>query len=256
MSLPLALLLTQRIDFTTGRPVETAAAPSAAQQQEQESSFGRFLEARWENLRTNVMNRAAISLTDDFRSGLGYWTGDENWGRSWSYDDAGFIVPGALALYEPSLNLVDYEFTLAARIERTGVSWVFRARDTKNYYAGRLVITQPGPLPKARLINYTVIDGRRKSQKSTEVPFPLRDKMYQIRVTVRGSTFTTYLDDRLVGLYKDATLKTGGVGLFRARGEKSRVRWISVMHQYDLVGRLCALIAPYNLEGPPGGWSE
>jgi len=59
-----------------------------------------------------------------------------------------------------------------------------------------------------------------------------------------------------VGLYKDDTLKSGGVGLFRARGEKARVRWISVMHQYDLLGRLCALIAPYNLDRPRGGWSE
>jgi len=250
MSLPLALLLVQQIDLEKA-PAEVAAATA-----EEKSSFSQFLEARWENLRTNIMNRAAISLTDDFRSGLGYWTGDANWGRTWSYDEAGFILPGALALYEPSLNLVDYEFALAARIERLGVSWVFRAKDTRNYYAGRLVVTEPGPLPKARLINYTVIDGRRRSEKSTEVPFPLRDKMYQIRVVVRGSTFTTYLDDRVVGLYKDATLKTGGVGLFRTRGEKARVRWISVMHQYDLVGRLCALIAPYNLERPPGGWSE
>lgn len=250
MILPLALLLAQQLQVRE-YPNEVAAAVS-----QEEGAFAKALKARWETLQTNIMNRAAISLTDDFRSGLGSWIGDGNWGRTWAYDEAGFVLPGALALYEPSLNLVDYEFVLAARIERGGVSWVFRAQDTRNYYAGRLVITDPGPLPKAKLINYTVVDGRRKSQKSTEVPFPLRDKMYRIRVTVRGSTFTTYLDDRVVGLYKDDTLKSGGVGLFRARGEKARVRWISVMHQYDLLGRLCALIAPYNLDRPRGGWSE
>ncbi len=215
------------------------------------------LAERWQVFRQNIMNRAAISLADDFRAGLGNWEGEGNWAQSWSYDDAGFVIPGALAIYRPSRHLVDYRFEFAGQIERGGISWIVRASDPDNYAAGRLVITRPGPMPEGAVIRYAVVDGKRGRVDRTPLPFQMRNgKMYRVRVDVRGARFTTYVDEALVEFYDEPRLKSGGVGFFRSRGEQARLRWISLTHQYDILGRLCALIAPYQLDRQPRNWKQ
>ncbi len=47
----------------------------------------------------------------------------------------GFIHPGQLALYRPSVPLSDYRFEFMAQIENKSVDWVVRAKDADNYYA-------------------------------------------------------------------------------------------------------------------------
>jgi hypothetical protein len=54
--------------------------------------------------------------------------------------------------------------------------------------------------------------------------------------------------------WSDSRLKHGGIGFFNARGEDSRVRWVQVTHQYDMLGRLCAYLAPYNIPSSSGSF--
>jgi hypothetical protein len=211
-----------------------------------------MLAGRWQNFQENITHRAAISLSDDFRNGLGSWMGEGDWAGSWSYDDAGFVRPGKLALYTPSVTLTDYQMAFTGQIEKGGLSWVFRAADLNNYYVARLVITQPGPIPEGALIRYAVIGGKRGKRHETPLPFQLRNgKTYRFQLDVRGSNFSIYLDDKLVDYFQDDQLPRGGVGFFLGGGDRVRLRWISVMHQYDALGRLCALLAPYSLDSPP-----
>ena len=240
--------LAAKPDLPEGPPLQKAVATQTAKTSPK---------GRWQTFQENIMHRAAISLADDFRNGLGNWAGGGDWARSWSYDKAGFIRPGSLALYVPTVSLSDYQFEFTGQIEQGGLSWVFRASDLKNYYAERLVITAPGSMPEAALIRYAVVNGKRTSSTQTPLPFRLRNgRMYRFRVEVRGTRFTTYLDDSVIDFFSDSRLKRGGIGFFRGRGEKSRLRWVSVMHQYDMLGRLCALIAPHNLENPPRSWNQ
>jgi hypothetical protein len=207
------------------------------------------LATRWQNFQENVSSRAAIALTDDFRSGLSDWSGVEGWSRTWAYDESCFARPGAWAIYKPTEALSDYQFEFATVIEQGGVNWVFRATDPNNYYYARLSITEPGPLPEAAIDWYAVIDGKRSERTRTPLPFPLRnEKMYRIRLVARGNGFTAFLDDRVIDFFQDDRLPTGGVGFFQSGGDKVRLRWISVIHQYDMLGRLCALIAPYDFQ--------
>jgi hypothetical protein len=207
------------------------------------------LAVRWQNFQENVSSRAAISLTDDFRAGLSNWTGVEGWSKTWAYDESGFVRPGTWAVYKPAVILSDYQFEFASVIEQGGVNWIFRATDQKNYYHGRLSITEPGPLPEGAIDWYAVVDGKRSKRTRTILPFQLRnEKMYRIRLVARGDAFTTFLDDRVVDFFEDDQLPTGGVGFFKSRGDNVRLRWISVIHQYDMLGRLCALIAPYDFQ--------
>ena len=54
--------------------------------------------------------------------------------------------------------------------------------------------------------------------------------------------------------WSDSRLKRGGIGFFSPHGEESRVRWVQVTHQYDMLGRLCAYLAPYNIATTNGSW--
>jgi hypothetical protein len=74
-------------------------------------------------------------------------------------------------------------------------------------------------------------------------------------VDVRGSDFTIMAQGQLVDFWTDSRLTRGGVGFFCSRGEKARVRWVEVSHQYDALGRLCAYLAPYGFEGRNGNFN-
>lgn len=205
---------------------------------------------RWQTFQANIMSRAAISLSEDFRAGLAQWDGAGNWAKSWAYDAAGFIRPGELALFRPTLGLEDYQFQFAAQLD--SLTWVFRAADTRNYHAARVVVLERGPIPRAAIVRYSVVDGKKGKTESKEIPFGLRDdKMYQVRVDVRGSSFTTYLDGQVIDFFRDDRLAYGGIGFAKHATEKPRLRWVSVTHQYDMLGRLCAMIAPYDLHSAP-----
>ena len=58
----------------------------------------------------------------------------------------------------------------------------------------------------------------------------------------------------MVDSWSEPRLPHGGIGFFTARGEESRVRWVSVTHQYDMLGRLCAYLAPYETPTTNGSW--
>ena len=219
---------------------ETAPAPAVTESP---------VSARAAALQKVIMDRAAIKLVDDFRSGLGAWEGEAGWARTWQYDAASFVSPGALAIYAPTKGMRDYSLSFLAQIDRRSLNWAVRAADSKNYYAIRIVIVRPGPLPEAAIMRYAVIDG--KAEKPTTLPLPLtvrQDTLFKVRMEVQGSNFTTYVQDQVVDSFTDGRLAEGGVGFFSPQGDRALLRWVSVMHQYDYLGRLCALLAPYTVQ--------
>ena len=68
----------------------------------------------------------------------------EDWAENWSYDQAGFVRPGNLAIFSPTAGLRDYHFEFLGQIENHALTWVYRAKDTRNYYQGKLMITRGG----------------------------------------------------------------------------------------------------------------
>lgn len=235
-------------------PSPSAAAPLAVAVMPARTETSTF----WTNVKQSIMRRAAIELSDDFRAGLGDWDGSTNWSNSWSYDPAGFVRPGALALYRPSVGLTDYKIEFLAQIEKKSLGWVFRAADTNNYYAMKLTIQKPGPLPTVVVERYAVVHGREEAHRVSPLPLQLRtDSIYRVRVDIRGSEFTTQVQGQLADYWSDDRLRSGGVGFFSGRGEQSRVRWVEVQHQYDALGRLCAFLAPYSLPSTrDGSWKQ
>lgn len=203
------------------------------------------------SFKSRISSRAAVELSEDFRAGLADWQGArEDWAANWAYDQAGFVRPGNLAIFTPTIALQDYNFEFMGQIENRALSWVYRAKDSQNYYLGKLIITQSGPVPEVALVRSVVKNGRESLRKVTIMPMNLRsDTLYRVRVEVNGSDFTTSVLGQVVDTFNDSTHTQGGIGFLGGRGETGRVRWVEVSHQYDTLGRLCAMLVPYGLGG-------
>jgi hypothetical protein len=215
---------------------------------QQQAGAAAALGGSWQAIQDNILQRAAISLADDFRSGLGDWEGQGDWAKFWSYDNAGFVRTGALALYTPSRNMTDYRMEFLGQIERKSLSWVVRAADFKNYYIVRLVTTRGGPLPTVAIVRHAVVNG--KEERPVQRPLPMSvqsDTLYRVRMDVRGQNYTLAVQGQVVDFWTEDRLKRGGIGFLSSKGEQARLRWVGVWHQYDMLGRLCAYLAPYSM---------
>ncbi|MFN9430530.1 MAG: hypothetical protein ACK6DX_10325 [Acidobacteriota bacterium] len=202
-------------------------------------------------VKTKIQRRAAIELHEDFRQGLSDWSGDGDWSKAWRYDQAGFLHPGQLALYTPSIHLEDYRFEFLGVIEQKALSWVFRAADLNNYYTARLEIRRGGSLPVVELVRWAVINGKPGPRSSIPIPWqPRMDTVYRIGVETRGNNFVTTLQGQVVDVFTDDRLPRGGVGFYSGPGEDARLRWMEISHQCDMLGRLCAYLAPNNQSNP------
>ena len=217
------------------------------------SHVQKLVAERWTTLNKSILDRAAIAYTDDFRSGLDGWESRSNLTTRWGYDASGFVEPGPLAVFRPTVDLTDYRFEFLGEIDKKGMGCAFRATNLDNYYAMKLVVVRPGPLPEVHVVRYAVIGGKEGPKVEKPLPFVARaDMLYRIQVDVRGSDFAIRAQDQIIDFWTDDRIPRGGVGLFCGRGEKARVRWLEVSHQYDTLGRLCAYLAPYGIEGRNG----
>jgi hypothetical protein len=202
-----------------------------------------------------MLDRAAVALDEDFRSGLDDWVSRNDATAEWSFDATGFVQPGPLALYRPSLGLTDYQLQFLGMIDKKALSWVVRAADFQNYYVVKLVVNKPGPLPIIGVTRYAVINGKPDSRVDSIAPVDARsDMLYRVRLDVNGDTFVLVVQGQVIDSWSEPRLQHGGVGFFSARDESSRVRWVQVTHQYDMLGRLCAYLAPYNNTSSNGGF--
>jgi hypothetical protein len=207
------------------------------------------------NVRNTVAERAAVSLNEDFRSGLDDWQSRGDEASGWSFDGNGFVQPGTLALYRPSLGLTDYDMEFLGLIDKKALSWVVRAKDFDNYYVVKLVVMKAGPLPTIGITRYAVIDGKAQARVDTVAAINARpDMLYRVTLNVHDDTFLLALQGTIVDNWTESRLKSGGIGFFAPKGEQSRLRWVQVTHQYDMLGRLCAYLAPYNIPTTNGSW--
>ncbi|HEV2202775.1 MAG TPA: hypothetical protein VGR73_23395 [Bryobacteraceae bacterium] len=225
----------------------TAPAASAGIQQAFANQF--------KTVQQNVASRAGVALAEDFRSGLDEWQTRGDLSAAWSFDTAGFVRPGSLALYRPSMRLSDYELQFLGLIDKKALSFVVRAQDYENYYVIKLVVLKPGPLPTIGVTRYAVIQGKPQNRVDSLAPITaLPDMLYRVSLDVHDDTYLLSLQGKVMDSWSEPRLRRGGVGFFAPRGEESRLRWVQVTHQYDMLGRLCAYLAPYNIPTTNGSW--
>ena len=185
-----------------------------------------------------LQNKGSGTLREDFHTGVANWEGFKSVSSDWGME-GGLVHPASLRVWKPSTSLSNYEMEFMGQIERKSIDWAFRASDVRNYYATKLIITKPGPLPNAGLVRFIVLDGRERER--VELPLPLtleRGVDYRVRVSVRDGRFLTSVNGQLISSWMDNRLSRGGVGFFSEDGESALLKWVSVSERDSFLGRI------------------
>ena len=187
-----------------------------------------------------IQSKTSGTLRDDFHAGLEGWEGLRSIGSDWSLH-GGEVRPASLRLWKPSTSLSNYELEFLGQIDHKSMDWAFRAADLHNYYATKLVMNRPGPLPNAGLVRFVVLDGRERER--VELPLPLtleRGVDYRVRVSVRGNRFLTSVNGQLISSWMDNRISRGGVGFFSEDGESAVLKWVSVSERDSFLARVAS----------------
>ncbi len=173
---------------------------------------------------------SAPAATED-RVGPSIMMGEGGWVEGWASDPNGSHAGRQITIYRPSLKLSDYRIEFKGEIDSKSIGWVFRALDPYNYYAMKLAIVAPGLSPKIALVKYSVVQGHETEVGRVPVNIDARlDTMFSVRVDVRGSKFSTYVQGQPVDVWTDEQLKSGGVGFLNERAERARIKSVSISY--------------------------
>jgi hypothetical protein len=189
-----------------------------------------------------------VATTSSFRNGMANWgTASKAWAPGWYRHADGYVRPGELALFEPSVQYKDYRLEFYGQIENKSVGWVVRARDKQNYQAMKFTVVEAGLRPMIALVHYTVVGGKRGRKMQTPLNVMVHNnRPYHVAVDVRGDRFTTSIEGEQISSWTDGTLASGGIGFFSEAGEKARLYWMKVSKNQDWLGRFCSYIAGSN----------
>ena len=202
----------------------------------------------WQRAQQAVLNRAAVELDEDFRAGLSKWTNRGGSPPRWATDAATFVHPGALALYRPSLGMVDYQMQFLGTIDQKNLSWVVRAADFNNYYVIRLVVLKPGPLRAIGVTRYAVINGIPQKRVTTPLLMSAQvDTVYRVRLDIQGDQFALSIQDQPVDSWSEPRLGHGAIGFFSEIDAGSRIASLQLRGHYDMLGRLTAFLTPSTI---------
>ena len=210
-----------------------------------------------------VRSNAPVTLQTDFRTGLADWTTLALHGSN-KVDDPhtllsasapNLVNPGSLRLWKRSTSLVNYQMEFQGQLEKKSLSWAFRATDEKNYYATKILITKPGPLPNAGLVRYLVMNGREWDRVQLPLPLTLeRGGNYRVRVSVQDDHFITYINGQVISSWSDKRLHRGGVGFFADEDDAQQVAWVSLSERDSFMGRMLAHFSLFVMPGASGQW--
>ena len=196
-----------------------------------------------------IRARAPITLHQDFRAGWTDWSTAslrkmvDDPRHSLRVDDPRYGMASApvLRIWNRSTALQNYQMEFSGQIEKKSLSWAFRASDEKNYYATKIIITKPGPLPNAGLVRYLMMNGRESDRVQLPLPLTLeRGGNYRVRVSVQDDRFITYLNGQVISSWSDKRLRRGGVGFFEDAEDPQQVSWVSVSERDSFLGRMLA----------------
>jgi hypothetical protein len=197
------------------------------------------------SLRAKLHSYATVKVTEDFKSGLHSWIPVDTAtveSRDWSYSD-GFVRPGSLRLLRDSLGMANYHLEFMGEVQQRSLNWVYRAKNAANYYAGSILITQPGPVPRAEFVRYTVIDGVQQSRTSVSLPSTAQtDSLYKVEVSALSNDFSATVNGMIVDTWSDSRLTSGGVGFFSGEGDVATLRYVSISDRDSMIGRVLSYL--------------
>ncbi|MBM3783109.1 MAG: hypothetical protein FJW30_02055 [Acidobacteria bacterium] len=180
-----------------------------------------------------------IAIEDRFNTGLRSWLPAPGSGPAgWKFEN-GLVRPGGLRIWDESRNLGDYTFEFEGKVESNSLGWVVRAPNHRNYYASKLIIPERNSTARPEIVRFSVVQGQESRRLHLPVPVNLeREKFYQYEVKAVGDRILTLVGGRVVDQWRDARFRTGGVGFFNERGDKSAIRWAKLNEGESMADKL------------------
>jgi hypothetical protein len=180
-----------------------------------------------------------LVIEDRFQTGLRNWLPAPGTGLSGWRLENGLMKPGGLRIWDESRNLGDYSFQFEGRVESKSLGWVVRAPNHNNYYAAKLAIPERGGSARPEIVRFSVIQGQESRRQHFPIPVQIdKDEFYSYEVRAVGDRILTIIGGRVVDQWRDARFRTGGVGFFSERGDKSSVRWAKLQEGESIADKL------------------
>jgi hypothetical protein len=161
-----------------------------------------------------------MRLEEHFDNGWGNWTGGT---ADWLLDVAG-VRTGSLALYNPSMDQMDYELEFLARIDQRNVSWAVRAASQDEYCRCTLTAMPGGELEFSRSV---VFEGTAQPQVTAALRIAAKPKSsLTVSTRVDGESYTVSVNGQTIDTWTDARLPIGGIGFMGSPEDRARLYWV------------------------------
>jgi hypothetical protein len=161
-----------------------------------------------------------MRLEENFDNGWGNWTAGT---ADWLVDVAG-VRTGSLALYNPSMDQIDYELEFLARIDKRKVSWAVRAASQDEYCRCTLTATPRGELEFSRS---AVFEGAAEPEVAGAVRIAAKPKSsLTVSTRVDGESYTVSVNGETIAAWTDGRLPIGGIGFMGAPEDRARLYWV------------------------------
>ena len=199
----------------------------------------------WANVQHAIANRAAVTIGDTMQAGMQSWGAPaKSWAPGWVRNADGYVHPGDLALFSPTLGYKDYRLEFFGQIENKSMDWVVRAKDKQNYYAMKFTVVEAGLRPIIAMAHYPVVQGRKGHKVETPLSVMMhRNSPVHVAIDVQGNRLTAMVEGQQVDSWTDDLLPTGGVGFFSETGERARLYWMKVSKNQDWLGTICSYLS-------------
>ncbi len=165
---------------------------------------------------------AALRIEEHFGSGWDNWMGGT---KDWKVDVAG-VRTGPLALFVPTLELIDYHLDFLARIDTRSLTWVVRAAGLDEYLRCTLTAVPGGELEFSRC---AVIAGAAQEPITAAHRLPGKPRSTMtISTRVCGDSFTVGVDGKTIDTFNDDRFPMGGIGFTGAPDDRARLYWVKL----------------------------
>ena len=119
-----------------------------------------------------------------------------------------------MTVYEPSRTESNYRMEFSWVPNAAGVGWVFRTRDSNNYYAARLSLQQRGANGVLVAEHFSVLEGAESAHSRRAIPLANPAGMTKFHMDAIGSAFKLFVEDKPADSWTDARLKSGALGFY------------------------------------------
>lgn len=126
--------------------------------------------------------------------------------------------------YDLSREESNYRLEFSWAPSAQPVGWVFRTRDSGNYYGAKLSLVFPGDSSAVAVEHFSVFGGIETPHSRRVIALMRSAPAIRIRMDASGPVFTLYVQGSPVDNWTDQRLPTGGFGFYEERGRQPVVQ--------------------------------